>query len=359
MLKKLRGEIRKNKDLRIEGYVDAESLVGNKVSVRGWKFGVVKDDDCPRRIQIEVRDENGDSVAFRRKNSVRRDANSMFLSPEYIDFESGFELEWTIENSEFYDVVFSFDACTERHKVDLTFLRFMERERGRHYKNLIDMLKKGGVRLLAEDFYCIRKAGPAEYLRCLKNRVGPREPAYAQHCRTQSPSGKELAEQRKHVFAYAPKISIVVPTYRTPLNYLRDMIESVCSQTYANWELCIADGSEGDRELEEALHRYCKSDSRIICKVNEKNYGISGNTNEALSLAKGEYIGLLDHDDVLAPDALFEVVKAINEERADVVYTDEDKIAEDITDYFGPAFKPDFNLDLLRSNNYICHFFVV
>ena len=137
------------------------------------------------------------------------------------------------------------------------------------------------------------------------------------------------------------------------------MIDSVLAQTYAKWELCIADGSEGDKEVESELERYGQKDNRIKYRILEKNLGISGNTNGALELATGEYIGLFDHDDILAPSALYEVVKCLQKKDYDILYTDEDKVDGDGKEHMDPNFKPDFSIDLFRSHNYITHFFVV
>ena len=170
---------------------------------------------------------------------------------------------------------------------------------------------------------------------------------------------EELQKQRETVFEKQPLISIVVPTYKTPIHFLREMMDSVVNQSYSNWELCIADGSEGDVEVEQELERYHQQDSRIKYKILEKNLGIAGNTNEALELAVGDYIGLFDHDDLLTPNALYEVVNALQETEYDILYTDEDKITGDGSKHLDPNFKPDFSMDLFRSNNYITHFFVV
>lgn len=160
-------------------------------------------------------------------------------------------------------------------------------------------------------------------------------------------------------FSYRPKISILVPVYRTPIPVLREMIDSVCDQTYANWELCIADGSMGDDILEKTILEYQAKDPRLVYRKLSDNQGISGNTNAALSFATGEYIGLLDHDDLLEPDALYEVVSRMQQETYDIFYTDEDKVNEDSSKFMDPNFKPDFSIDLFRSHNYITHFFVV
>lgn len=170
---------------------------------------------------------------------------------------------------------------------------------------------------------------------------------------------QELERQRKIRFKNEYLISIVVPLYRTPETFLRQMIGSVREQTYGNWELCMADGS-GDGALEEIVKEYVEKDGRIRYQKLEGNLGIAGNTNAAFAMAKGDFTALFDHDDLLSPDALFEVIKALNEHPdAEVIYTDEDKVDSSLTEHFQPHFKPDFNPDLLRANNYICHWFLV
>lgn len=169
---------------------------------------------------------------------------------------------------------------------------------------------------------------------------------------------KRLKRQRTAVFSTTPLISIVLPLYNTPQEYLKEVVDSVIAQTYGNWQLCLADGSEGD-EIGEFLRKKYKKEIRISYKKLKENRGISENTNAAIKFAMGDYIMLCDHDDVLAPDALFHIVKAITEKKADVIYTDEDKISMDGKHYFEPNFKPDFNLFRLRENNYICHIFAV
>lgn len=172
-------------------------------------------------------------------------------------------------------------------------------------------------------------------------------------------SEKEIARQRKKKFAVNPKFSIVIPLFNTPLEYLEIIIDSILNQSYGNLQLCLADGSTKD-EVEEFVKKNYVGETRISYKRLEKNGGISENTNAALEMADGDFIMLSDHDDVVTPDALYEMVKAINENPdIDVIYTDEDKIDMKGKMLYDPFFKPDFNLDLLRSNNYICHIFVV
>ena len=172
-------------------------------------------------------------------------------------------------------------------------------------------------------------------------------------------TNEQLKEQRAHKFAYAPKISLLVPTFNTPLDLLAEMVDTVRNQTYNNWELCIADGSSPDNPARKAIREYAEKDPRIKVVYLDKNYGISGNTNKALELATGEYTAMYDHDDFLELNALYEVVNALNEGHYDIVYTDEDKFSMETMRFEDPNLKPDFSIDLLRSHNYITHLFVV
>ena len=173
---------------------------------------------------------------------------------------------------------------------------------------------------------------------------------------------QELDRQRAYEFQRKVKFSIITPLYNTPAGYLTELIGSLQRQTYGNWELCLADGSDRAHSyVGEICRKYQKEDTRIRYKALEKNGGISENTNACLKLATGEYYGLLDHDDVLHPAALFEVMSVIEKTEADFVYTDEVKFSGDIEQIQSPAafnFKPDFGKYDLRSHNFICHFTV-
>ena len=171
-------------------------------------------------------------------------------------------------------------------------------------------------------------------------------------------SKEELIKQKEYKWAEdAPLFSIVVPLYRTPKGYLKELIDSIEAQTYVKWELCLADGSP-DNKLEMFVKSY--PDERIKYRYIGENLGISGNTNKAVEMATGDFIVLCDHDDLITPDALFEFAKEIvADSEVDSIYSDEDKIDEKSYDVFDPSFKPDFNIDMLRSQNYICHLYGV
>ena len=186
------------------------------------------------------------------------------------------------------------------------------------------------------------------------------EKDYQEWMISRRPAQSEKELQREHRFSREPLISVVVPVYRTPEGFLREMIESVLGQTYGRLELCLADGSGVVSSAEEVIQEYVQQDSRVLYRKLPENLGISGNTNAAIAMASGDYIALLDHDDLLEEHALFEVVKWLQEHPdTDMLYTDEDKVTFDSGTFFQPHFKPDFNPELLRSNNYICHLLVV
>ena len=174
--------------------------------------------------------------------------------------------------------------------------------------------------------------------------------------RFHEPKDAELAHQRQTTFDYMPVISIIVPAYKTDEKYLREMIESVKEQTYSNWELCIVDGSDAQNFI---VNEYLEGENRIKYLFVDRNRGISGNSNIAMDMATGDYVTWLDHDDVLPSFALFKIVEALQETRFKMIYTDEDKMSSEGVKYIEPSFKPDFNIDLIRSYNYIKHLFVV
>ena len=222
------------------------------------------------------------------------------------------------------------------------------------------MLKKLSPYTIQKGFRYLKHYGPKEFWIRLHERFEPEEVPYGPWYQAYVPDQETLEAQKKHKFDYRPLISIAVPAYQTPVEFLKQMIESLISQTYPEWELCIANASPDNEEMQRVLADYSAKDSRVrFCNLKE-NLGIAENTNRAFSMAKGEFMGLLDHDDLLAPNALYEIVQALQDHpQADALYTDEDKVTTELDEHFQPHLKPDFNLDLLRSNNYICHFFVV
>ena len=225
--------------------------------------------------------------------------------------------------------------------------------------------------------YKIKKAflywkhfGTKEFMHHLMDRMEPEEVPYGPWFEAHRAQEETLKKQRNHPVEGGVLISVIVPAYHTPERYFTQMIESVIAQSYPNFELIIADAGAGedtaekkggkkDRSVREITESYLEEDRRIRYIPLAENYGIAGNTNRAMREAKGEYIAFLDHDDLIEPDALYEIASVIAAQGADMIYTDEDKVTSDRAKYYQPHFKPAFNLDLLRSNNYITHFLVV
>ncbi|MCM1308031.1 MAG: glycosyltransferase family 2 protein [Butyrivibrio sp.] len=233
-------------------------------------------------------------------------------------------------------------------------------------KVLLYRIKKG--------FGYLRHYGPRKFAVRLKERLKSDRVSYAPWLKKHAADEGTLQRQREDCASWEsrPLFSVCVPLYGTPKSLLADMLESVRAQSYDNWELCLADGTE-DSSVEEALKELAAGDGRVKY-IRVANNGIAGNTNAAIELSSGEWLGFLDHDDILAPDCLYEVLAAAGantvrasrvirdggrQAEADAVYTDEDKISFDGKKHFQPHFKPDYSIDLLRSNNYITHFFAV
>lgn len=207
-------------------------------------------------------------------------------------------------------------------------------------------------------YYCRKNGILPTFYACLEKLQEKRRPPYQK----EGLSAEERRRQQETVWEEKPLISLLVPVYETDAVYFREMLESVRRQTYPHWELILADASSGE-ERREAVERF--GDGRIRYLRLPGNCGISQNSNEALRAASGAYIGLLDHDDVLEENALYEVAAALAEARRagkalpELLYSDEDKADERLSRFYEPHYKEKFNLDLLLSNNYICHFMVM
>jgi GT2 family glycosyltransferase len=212
-------------------------------------------------------------------------------------------------------------------------------------------------------FYCFKDYGLQTSIEKVRNRLDKiiyTDDLYQLWVKRNEPTEKDLEKQKNHKFKYKPVISVIIPIYNTPKQFLIDAINSVLCQTYSNWELCIVDGGSQRQSVKETLKKFCEKDNRIKIKLLSENKGIVGNSNEALSLATGDLIAFVDHDDTLAPFSFYEVIKAVNENPdVDFIYSDEDKILRNGERRLDPHFKPDWSPDTLRSHNYICHLTVI
>ena len=308
------------------------------ITVKGWCFSLLDE-----KVDIKVIDHFKKEIEFKLQEVQR---NDLLIFTNQV---CGFQISFHYEANEKYFVVFktksgefvlALDSCM--NKTNVTRKSFFE------HINL-DNMKLGLTTLKEEGFL--------NTIKWLMNH-GERVETYQNWFKRHKVTKEELNRQKEISFSYSPKISILVPTYNTPIKLLKEMIDSVRNQSYSNWELCIADGSS-DSNTKKIIQEYVNKDSRIKVNWLNQNYGISGNTNHAMGISSGDYIALFDHDDVLEPDALFEVVQSLQEKKHDIVYTDEDKLNNETGEYVDPNFKTDWNLDLFRSHNYITHLFVV
>lgn len=300
----------------IQYKIDALEGEGGRLHVAGWALSEEK-----RPITWTLSTRRGGPVQSAKYYAVSRPdiGRKFFQTADYAD--CGFEIEANLEGEH------------------VLLLKLSDGK-----QTISVRLAPGGVKNRAKKLWRRRKYYQA-------NRP------YQDWLRAYRPDKAELAEQKNFS---GPLISVVVPVYRTPLPFLKEMIKSIRRQSYPNWQLCLSNSGARDGAVEGYLRRLAAQDERIVMTEETGQLGISENTNRALALAKGEYVGFMDHDDLLEPDALYEIARAaMLHPQAECFYTDEDKVTVDGKIYYEPHFKPGFDRHLLLTNNYISHFFVV
>lgn len=312
------------KENLVEYHLDrVEILYDTMLEIQGWVV------DQRGSVEVTVHQEDASLLDCRISRGRRPDVvERRNLDEEYKTQEIGFRISAALPEIKGREIILHFcgDSVTKTYDIDIEELRKQNKPKG--------------------------------FLSRLFGKESVAEGGYEAWLARHKVDKRTFRRQKHAAFAQKPLISIVIPLYCTPLPYLKELLESVRRQSYENWQLCLADGSPDDK-AKEFIEKHYGREKRIVYRKLEENGGISVNTNEAVALAAGEYLMLCDHDDTLEPDALYEIVKAINDTGADVLYTDEDKVSMDGQHYFDPNFKPDFNLFRLRENNYICHIFVV
>lgn len=313
----------------IDYFIDSVNVSFNKMVIKGWVVSA-----AGKPVKIKGR------PTLKVTHMPRIDVNRVKeLSDDYM---SGFE----IKAVPFLPLQLKFLVGTEKNVYKVNGTKLYGKYFCELYKKLKKSLKKRGLR---------RTFMLMWYMMIGKKHLYA--DSYDQWFALHKTSPEELQEQRNTVFSYRPLISIVIPTFNTPVRFLEDVINSIEDQTYTNWEVCIADGHSTNKKTIEALQKIEKKYKNVHIKYLSENYMISGNTNEALKLVQGEFVCLMDHDDLIEPNALFEFVRLLNDDpELDFIYSDEDKISDDGRHYMIPHFKPDFAIDNLRSFNYITHF---
>lgn len=341
-------KINKYRDKReINTYIDEFTFneETKTYQLKGWAYSYAKDP-----IEYSVFDSNGKKVDIEFHSKGRVDLYSLFFVGED-QIDCGYTIKWKGNAKEKYSFVLKtknyqskeiLQEKTPSQNVLSKVPKLFKMLSYQHIKNGFRILKKKGFSGVIDRIV----HGSSNWAE------------YDEWFNATKVTEEELERQRNTKFEFAPMISIIVATFNTKEEYLKEMIDSVRNQSYSNWQLCIGDGSTND-SVEKYVKEHYGDDSRIVFKKLEKNYGISGNMNGALELVTGDYVGLFDHDDLLTPDCLYEFVASMQEVHHDCVYSDEDKLNDKTKKFEDPHFKPDFSIDLLCSHNYITHFFVV
>lgn len=326
--------------------IDKVTLQGKKVIVTGWMYSKLG------KEVFNVCDGKGKPVNYTMKRISRPDVLTALKIKE--DKMLGVEIILNVDdiNGQRFSICVKNKATQKKYSVNLRKVAFDATLPGRCWNAV-------GPRQLLWNMRYIKHHGLIEFKHEMGKKIRGVSTDYEIWLKKKQLSEAELERERNEKFEICPKYSIVIPLYNTPLNYLEELIESIVGQTYGNFQLCLADGST-QKDVGDFIRKKYGEDSRIVYRKLTENRGISMNTNEAIDMADGDFIMLCDHDDTIALNTLYEMTKAVNENpEIDVIYTDEDKVTMDGKHYFEPHFKPDFNLDYLRSTNYICHIFVV
>ena len=325
--------------------VDSVDVNGdtNEVALRGWGVNT-------KSLEVYIEDEKGKRIESDTEYVIRKDIETQFPELNNIPASSkqGFLSAFT-RHSKKVRVHIVRDGIDSVEVVDLD--KALAFDPTNRWHRAIRYFNNNGLKSFVNH-------GLKKLMEITK---GSNDNRYETWMSMNNPTEEQLEFQRNRMFDNGVKFSIIVPLYNTPLNFLDDLVHSVMAQTYSNWQLCFADGSNNVK-VQEHLREKLNDGSyqgRITYQQLAENKGISENTNEALKLAVGEYVVLMDHDDTLSPDALYELMVQIEEHGAEVIYSDEDKIDIHGKERFEPYFKSDFNVDLLCSNNYICHIFCV
>ena len=350
--------------------VDIALAREGELMLQGWAFG-----SNPEEVKLTVVDQAGNPVPGTTVSSVRRDEVVNAFFGDYVKAHGalqrdlGFDVHTPYAQGETRILVLQADGQTKRVKFTDHILEEFNSVAHRKREKLLALFHWETVEVAWEYF---QKHGLRALFKKSVHKIQNIQDDYDYNewYKKVRITDEELAKQRESAadFAMQPTFSIVIPVYATPEKFLRRMLDSIREQTYPKFEVCLVDATPyakiqhdpaQGRTPQEVLAEYAAADSRFRYATLAENLGIAENTNAAIRMATGDFIVLADHDDELEPQALYECVRAINAHPdVQVLYSDEDKVDFEDIYYFEPHFKTDFNPDLLRSVNYICHLFV-
>lgn len=335
--------------------IDVVRIRENYITLNGWTVGK----NPQSGVLYSILDGSRKPMTFKIV-ATRRDDVSQIYFKKIIDRDFGFDIRFPYERGKDYWLYITCEGHTAKIRFNEELIAKRASVSHKRAEKIRDLCNMETVRVVLD--YWKKNGLRALVLKSRHKLQGiDSDYEYSEWYEKTRPGADELERQRKKDFgADAPFFSIVIPAYETPVPYLRALLDSILNQTYARFEVCIADGSPQGKDREDVLAEYAEKDARIRYRILGENRGISGNTNEALKMASGDYLVLCDHDDLLPEQALFECAQAIAEHPGcGCLYSDEDKLDMDGGSLFDPNFKPDFNIDMLCSVNYICHLFVV
>lgn len=351
--------------------VDIALAREGELMLQGWAFGSNPEEE----VKFTVVDQAGNPVPGTTVSSVRRDEVVSAFFGDYVKAHGalqrdlGFDVHTPYAQGETRILVLQADGQTKRVKFTDHILEEFNSVAHRKREKLLALFHWETVEVAWEYF---QKHGLRALFKKSVHKIQNIQDDYDYNewYKKVRISDEALAQQRESAgdFAQQPTFSIVIPVYATPEKFLRRMLDSIREQTYPKFEVCLVDATPyakiqhdpaQGRTPQEVLAEYAAADSRFRYETLAENLGIAENTNAAIRMATGDFIVLADHDDELEPQALYECVRAINAHPdVQVLYSDEDKVDFEDIYYFEPHFKTDFNPDLLRSVNYICHLFV-
>lgn len=351
--------------------VDIALAREGELMLQGWAFGSNPEEE----VKLTVVDQAGNPVPGTTVSSVRRDEVVNAFFGDYVKAHGalrrdlGFDVHTPYAQGETRILVLQADGQTKRVKFTDHILEEFNSVAHRKREKLLALFHWETVEVAWEYF---QKHGFRALFKKSVHKIQNIQDDYDYNewYKKVRITDEELAKQRESAadFAMQPSFSIVIPVYATPEKFLRRMLDSIREQTYSKFEVCLVDATPyakiqhdpaQGRTPQEVLAEYAAADSRFRYATLTENLGIAENTNAAIRMATGDFIVLADHDDELEPQALYECVRAINAHPdVQVLYSDEDKVDFEDIYYFEPHFKTDFNPDLLRSVNYICHLFV-
>ena len=351
--------------------VDIALAREGELMLQGWAFGSNPEEE----VKLTVVDQAGNPVPGTTVSAVRRDevVNAFFgdvvKAHGALRRDLGFDVHTPYAQGETRILVLQADGQTKRVKFTDHILEEFNSVAHRKREKLLALFHWETVEVAWEYF---QKHGLRALFKKSVHKIQNIQDDYDYNewYKKVRITDEELAKQRESAadFAMQPTFSIVIPVYATPEKFLRRMLDSIREQTYPKFEVCLVDATPyakiqhdpaQGRTPQEVLAEYAAADSRFRYETLTENLGIAENTNAAIRMATGDFIVLADHDDELEPQALYECVRAINAHPdVQVLYSDEDKVDFEDIYYFEPHFKTDFNPDLLRSVNYICHLFV-